>query len=168
MLFYKVTALITDEEWIKESKDRNIRDEFADRIKDKTDEFNERTGDGVYCFVSYIDGKKMICGIVSSGSSDADKIPGLFIEAVGAKAGSVKTDEITFSSAYKLMEKADCNHYIEDENDIVERYGLEKINKRHYCSLEYDEKLAAEHLERAWNGAFLAAAQEGNEHEETV
>ncbi len=34
--------------------------------------------------------------------------------------------------------------------------------------LEYDEKLAAEHLERAWNGAFLAAAQEGNEHEETV
>ena len=26
--------------------------------------------------------------------------------------------------------------------------------------LEYDEKLAAKHLEQAWNGAFLAAAQE--------
>ncbi len=26
--------------------------------------------------------------------------------------------------------------------------------------LEYDEKLVAEHLERAWNGAFLAAMQE--------
>jgi hypothetical protein len=25
--------------------------------------------------------------------------------------------------------------------------------------LEYDEDLIAEHLERAWNGAFLAAAQ---------
>ena len=34
--------------------------------------------------------------------------------------------------------------------------------------LEYDEKLIAEHLERAWNGAFLAAAQEEKEHEETV
>ena len=34
--------------------------------------------------------------------------------------------------------------------------------------LEYDEKLVAAHLERAWNGAFLAATQEENEHEETV
>ena len=34
--------------------------------------------------------------------------------------------------------------------------------------LEYDEKLIAEHLERAWNGAFLAAMQEEKEHEETV
>ena len=34
--------------------------------------------------------------------------------------------------------------------------------------LEYDEKLVAEHLERAWNGAVLAASQEENEHEETV
>ena len=34
--------------------------------------------------------------------------------------------------------------------------------------LEYDEKLAAKHLEQAWNGAFLAAKQEENEHEETV
>ena len=33
--------------------------------------------------------------------------------------------------------------------------------------LEYDEKQIAEHLERAWNGAFLAAAQE-EKHEETV
>ena len=35
-------------------------------------------------------------------------------------------------------------------------------------SLEYDEKLIAEHLERAWNGAMLAALQEENENEETV
>lgn len=34
--------------------------------------------------------------------------------------------------------------------------------------LKYDEKLVAEHLERAWNGAFLAAAQEGDQNEETV
>ena len=34
--------------------------------------------------------------------------------------------------------------------------------------LEYDEKLIAEHLKRAWNGAFLAAAHEEKEHEETV
>ena len=34
--------------------------------------------------------------------------------------------------------------------------------------LEYDEKLVAEHLERAWNGAFLAAVQEEKEHGKTV
>ena len=34
--------------------------------------------------------------------------------------------------------------------------------------LEYNEKLVAEHLERAWNGAFLAAVQEEKEHEKTV
>ena len=34
--------------------------------------------------------------------------------------------------------------------------------------LEYDEKLVAGHLEQAWNGACLAAAQEENEHEKTV
>ena len=34
--------------------------------------------------------------------------------------------------------------------------------------LEYDEKLVAEHLERAWDGAFLAAMQEEKEHEKTV
>ena len=35
-------------------------------------------------------------------------------------------------------------------------------------ALEYDEKLIAGHLERAWNGALLAAKQEEDEHEETV
>ena len=34
--------------------------------------------------------------------------------------------------------------------------------------LEYNEKLVAKHLERAWNGAFLMAAQEEREHEKTV
>ena len=34
--------------------------------------------------------------------------------------------------------------------------------------LEYDEKLVAEHLERTWNGACLASAQEENEQEKTV
>lgn len=34
--------------------------------------------------------------------------------------------------------------------------------------LEYSEKLVAKHLERAWNGAILAAVQEENEHEEIV
>ncbi len=34
--------------------------------------------------------------------------------------------------------------------------------------LEYEENLIAEHLERAWNGAFLAAVQEESDHEETV
>ena len=34
--------------------------------------------------------------------------------------------------------------------------------------LEYNEKLAAGHLEQAWNGACLAAAQEEKEHEKTV
>ena len=34
--------------------------------------------------------------------------------------------------------------------------------------LEYDEDLIAGHLERAWNGAFLAAAKEESKDEETV
>ena len=34
--------------------------------------------------------------------------------------------------------------------------------------LAYDERLVAEHLERTWNGAFLAAVQEEKEHEEPV
>ena len=34
--------------------------------------------------------------------------------------------------------------------------------------LNYDEKLVAEHLERTWNGAFLAATQEEKKHEKTV
>ena len=34
--------------------------------------------------------------------------------------------------------------------------------------LEYDEKLVAEHLKRAWNGAFLAAAQEEEQDEKTI
>ena len=34
--------------------------------------------------------------------------------------------------------------------------------------LEYDENTVAEHLKRAWDGAFLAAAQEEEEHEKTV
>ena len=34
--------------------------------------------------------------------------------------------------------------------------------------LEYNEKLVAEHLERAWNGAFLAAAQEEDQDEKTI
>ena len=34
--------------------------------------------------------------------------------------------------------------------------------------LEYDEKMVAGHLEQAWSGAVLAAAQEENKNEETI
>ena len=148
MLFYKATALITDEEWIKASKDRNIREEFADRIKEKTEEFNERTGDGVYCFISEISGKKLICGIISSETFDVDETVLSFIENVSAEVKNVKTAEITLLSANNLMDYAIRSHYIEDKEGILERYGLEKINRKYYCSLEYDEKLINGHKEK--------------------
>ena len=47
-------------------------------------------------------------------------------------------------------------------------HGYASIIANNNNGLEYDEKLVAEHLERAWNGAFLAAVQEEKEHEKTV
>ena len=45
-------------------------------------------------------------------------------------------------------------------------HGYASINANN--GLEYNEKLIAEHMERCWDGAVLAAAGEKNEHEKAV
>ncbi len=90
-----------------------------------------------------------------------------------------------YAKEHSLLEMIDSEELIPVLNAMQEGSGLRMEKTKQifltvalfahgYASiianngLEYDEKLVAEHLDRAWNGACLAAAKEENEHEKTV
>lgn len=148
MLFYKVNTLIMDEKWVTENKDRSLKGERIEFINSKTEDYNKHNGNDPYCFVSNIDGNKLICGIISSAPCDAGKTALSFTDAINVKIKSVKSDETTFSSINNLMEIAERYDYINDKDDILELFDLYRINSRYCCNTEYGENLVDEHKEK--------------------
>ena len=121
--------------------------------------------------------------------SGQDPILGIGLNYIRFAVEEPQLFRFLFQSGYaeenSLLEMVDSEELIPVLAAMREGAGLSMQNTRNvfitvalfahgYASiianngLEYDEKLVAEHLERTWNGACLAAAQEENEHEKTV
>lgn len=150
MLFYKVTGIITDEKWIEENNDRRIKQEHARQIRDKTENFNDRHDAGSYYFVSDVDDNKIVCGIISYKPCDTDKTIVSFLKAIKMPTKEIKIDETTFISTLNQLANAERREYIDDDDEILDRFELSRLNYRNYCSIEYGENLIDEHKNKAY------------------
>lgn len=148
MLFYKATATISDKKWVEENKNRDAKHEKADIINAKTDEYNTKNGNDPFCFVSTIDGSKLTCGIISSFPFDHEKKLISFAKAIGVKIQNVRSDETTLLSVNGLLGYADHGGYINDKDEILELFNIDKINDRYCYNFDYGEKIIEDHGEK--------------------
>ena len=159
MLFYKVTAMLADKKWAEENNDRRIKTERARQFESKSEEYNEKNGERIFCFVSDVRSDDIVCGIISRDAGGGDNVggyAGAFLRYLGIAAAEPEVDEITFSSVQSLLGNASRYDYIDDDDEVLEHFCLDKLNGRNYRGFDFSESL----LNKAADKASLYTAAE--------
>ena len=141
MLFYKVTAILADEEWAEQNSDRRTRIERARRIVRIGEEYNEKCKAGSYVFVSDFGSNDAVCGVIMPDAENPVKLFLSFADSIGLYVKDPFAAETTFSSIKNLLSTAECNGYIENDNDVLERMGLDRLGGR---GVDFGENLLNE------------------------
>ncbi len=140
MLFYKVSAILTDEKWCESNNDRRMRTEHVRAIAAKSESFHQEHGKERYCFVSHIGDNDIICGILSTDYCEISGTAREFLQALKLPVKDLRIDEITFSSIKSLLARACRNDYIEDDDEILDEFELDKLSG-YRGEINYDESL---------------------------
>lgn len=140
MLFYKVNAMLEDEKWVEENNDRRIKQERVRQIAGRSEDYNSCGKNGVFCFVSGLD-DDIMCGIISYESIDAVKYSQSFFKHLGVVTDTPVVNEVTFNTIRSMLSMADHYDYIDDEDNVLERFELDRINTRGPRGIDYGENL---------------------------
>ena len=138
MQFYKICGeLITDGAKEDEKKSRR---EFSCRITAATADFNGANTTS-YCFLSELNDECLTMGIIVTRRVDLVGLAKSYLDRIGLKAKIELPDEITFGSMQNLLTNANRHDFIEDDDTILERFGLDRISGRMGRGLDFGENL---------------------------
>ena len=138
MRFYKMYGeLQTHEEF---ESDRRQRRELVHRIATKTVEFNGTDTDKC-CFLSDLNEDSVTVGIIASQSVHPSDLVDSYLRHIGLDAKMDLPDEVTLGGLQNLLNCSERQDFIEDDNTILERFGLERISGRRGRGLEFGENL---------------------------
>ena len=138
MQFYKICGELIASE--ANEGERRTRKEIAHKIAAKTAEFNG-ANNGRYCFLSDLGEEYVTMGIIATESMDLVAFAESCAKHIGLNAKIELPDEITFANLQNLLSNADRQSYIEDDNAVLERFGLDRISGRRGRGLEFGENL---------------------------
>ena len=131
MMYYKMTAQLAKEQYACDIDSRKAARQHAGLIASKAEDFKQSRGGRDYFFVSGIVNESIICGIISVDSDITAGDAQAFLNALGFDVTDVTVNEITFSSLCNLLSRAENNSYIEDDYEVLEKFGLEGLSRRY-------------------------------------
>lgn len=140
MLFYKISAILTNEKWLEENIDQKNKYERARQQAEKISDYNDQNRQEFYIYISNIRGKNITGGIILPFKTEFLKITKSFFKSLGISAKDLDVREITFSSMQNLLNSAARNDFINSSDEVLERFGLDRLSNR-YRYLEYGENL---------------------------
>ena len=144
MMFYKASALIVGESWVMNSIDPQEKRIHIRDIRYNTNDWNESQHKEHFCFVSHIGDPEISCGIISFSPENPEKYLSSFFLAIGFSVKEIEVHEITLSAISKLLSHAYHTDFIENDDEVMEEYGLDRIRSRFKIKADFDEFLLKE------------------------
>ena len=148
MVFFKLTAALSDRKWANENSDRNVKYERIREINEKADGFNRKNRRERCFFMSGLGRNDVTCGVISVSAEVPEKEARAFLKAVELDVKDIKLEEITFFAMRRILSEADRNDYILNDDEYLERYGLETLCNRFFRDIELGENLLDEGSDR--------------------
>ncbi len=145
MQFYKIRSELIELPTDGEEK-KNIR-ELAREIAVHTMDFSGND-ESRFCFVVGIDTSYVTFGVIESTLSDTASLVEGLADYLGLKIGIFPPEEITFAAMRGLLTTADRLSFIEDKNEILIRFGLDKVSGRYMHGIEFGENLTSINMEK--------------------
>ena len=138
MQFYKVHCELTASEC--DEGEKRTRKEIAHRIASRTEEFNGVDTDR-YCFLSDMGENYVALGMISACVMNLVDFADKYIKFIDIKAKASLPCEITLGNFQVLLNNAERQSYIENADNVLERFGLDRISGRHGRRFEFGENL---------------------------
>ena len=140
MLFYKVEGAPVNG-GVEEASGRNAHRDNARKIALKSEAFNEKLCGQAFFFVSCIADTSMTIGVITEQRGKVDKTLQAYLKCIGYELTDVVKTEITFGSMLNLLSIANRMDYVTDDDEVLEQYGLDKVNGHRGRGIEYGENI---------------------------
>ena len=137
MQFYKIHGEL--EGGFENENEKRSKRSTSYKISSKTAEFNGG-GRQSFCFLSDLADDFATFGLIVTSSVDLLKLTERFAKAIGLSPTLNVPDEVTLYHMENLLSCADRHDYIADSDEILERFGLDKLD-RHHRRLNFGENL---------------------------
>lgn len=145
MLFYKIVLSAPNQKLTENLTDRRAKVQQARQIAHDTEEFNRMQKNSAYWFVSDILSNEVIGGMIDPGLGSKPKRVSNFFKALGITGGEPHMTETTFSAMQALLGRASREDYIENDDDILELFGLDRITDGfHRRGTDFEETILGE------------------------
>lgn len=152
MLFYKVEGIITN--IAAENDDsRKAHRENVRKLSIKSNDFNQRFGKDSFHFISDSSDGVLTVGIISERSDNVKKKLSSYLKHIELELKDIAITEITINSIENLLRSADRQDYIGDDDEVMEKVGLDKITGRRVRGIEYGENIIEERNQKDVFGA---------------
>ena len=152
MLFYKVEGIITN--IAAENDDsRKAHRENVRKLSIKSNDFNQRFGKDSFHFISDSSDGVLTVGIISERSDNVKKKLSSYLKHIELELKDIAITEITINSIENLLRSADRQDYIGDDDEVMEKVGLDKITGRRGRGIEYGENIIEERNQKDVFGA---------------
>ena len=129
----------------KKSPDKNTgrREESGDKygIMKDTVSFNNRLRDSAYLFLNDDRDDKITVGAIVRDCADVPKLISRFLKELRLELKDTFLEEITLNTLRYLLLAAERNNYIRDDEEVLDRFGLEKLNGKYYGSVGFGENM---------------------------
>ena len=142
MQFFRIEGLITDEKWREENNNRRAMRESTGRIAVKSGIFNQKLNGKSFWYVANASEDKITIGVICCETVPPEKRLAAFLNAVGLPVSDILIEEITLSSTRDMLLCADRADFIDDADDVLQRFDLDKLGGRYH--LDYGENVIKE------------------------
>lgn len=143
MLFYKIEGSLVkidaENEDSRKAHRANVR-----RIAIKSDEFNEKFCRDSFFFVSNSSDGILTVGVIAERQGKIRETLKAYLKHIECELADIVVTEITFNSIQNLLSSADRQDYIADDDEVMEKYGLDKISGRRGRSIDFGENIIDE------------------------
>lgn len=141
MQFYKFEGFTVSENWSEENNDRRVMREKVRKISMKTNSFNQNQQRKAYAFVTDASEDTVTIGIIVRNYADVHKLISGYLQAIEMELKDTCLEEITFNNLRNMLSCADRYDYINDDDEVLEQFDLDKLNAKFGRSVEYGENI---------------------------
>lgn len=137
MLFYKAEGMLINTDEAQEDS-RRARRENARKILLKSEDFcSKHCRDAVY-FVSDASDGLVAVGVIADRAGGVESVLQAYLKYIECPLKELVITEVTFGGIEQLLRRASNNGFITDDDEIREKFGLDKLYSRH---LEFGDNI---------------------------
>lgn len=143
MQFYRFEGFIADEKWAEENDNRRVMHEKVRKLSMASEQFNRALRGRAFYYIAEVDEDTVTIGIISRVPEAPDEQVRAYVEALGIRLSHTELKETTFLTARHMLSRASHRDFIDDDEEILAEFGLDRLNGHGFSGVDYGENLFA-------------------------